>query len=104
MDATDNLPKYPYNIRPKHLGGETLVFAIIKRIQESSLSVSFPGGHTGFVNRDNMPDQLNESVDLASVYKVGESILASVVNVTARLKVRLTIKPEIISRHIPTQM
>ena len=38
---------------------------------------------------------------LASLYKIGESILASVVNVTARLKVRLTIKPEIVNKEIP---
>ena len=73
------MPKFPLCLKPKNITEGSLALVTISKIGEEELEVSFPGGNSGIIQI--------ESKDLENIYSVGETLLASVLEIN-RFKVR----------------
>ena len=85
LDEKDELPKYPYNVKPKNIEVGTLIFATVRKVDSFGLAISCPGGHSGFVKTPNISKKVSQdyeeeglSFNLKNMYKVGDSVLGSV--------------------------
>ena len=83
------MPKFPLCLKPKNITEGSLALVTISKIGEEELEVSFPGGNSGIIQI--------ESTDLENIYSVGETLLASVLEIN-RFKVIMTIDQKIVNK------
>ena len=75
------MPKFPLCLKPKNITEGSLALVTVSKIGDDELEVSFPGGNSGII-------QIESKQDLENIYSVGESLLASVLEMN-RYKVRV---------------